>query len=336
MLISAVFALAAQMSPETESVASEPIEEVVVTGEFPGPGMWKVTRPEDPAGHVMWIVGTPPALPKRMTWKASEVEAVLLKSQEVLMDSGVNLQPDEKIGVFRGLSLLPAALKARRNPDDGTLREQVPPEAYDRWLVLKKKYLGHESGIEKWRPIFAADKLRDEAIKDLDLNHGGETWASIWKLIRKHKIKTTSPTVDLKFPADNIKASIKQFSREKLADVECFSASLSLVEALSDKDFIERRARAWATADLETLESLPQPQDPNVPCSAAILNSLVAKDYLPADIREQAFNLWIESAGKSLAANETTVAMVELDKLLREDGYLAALQAKGYTIEAPK
>ena len=41
---------------------SEPLEEVVVTGEFPGPGMWKVTRADDAAGHVLWIVGEPPPL----------------------------------------------------------------------------------------------------------------------------------------------------------------------------------------------------------------------------------------------------------------------------------
>ena len=26
----------------------QPLEEVVVTGEFPGPGMWKMTRADDP------------------------------------------------------------------------------------------------------------------------------------------------------------------------------------------------------------------------------------------------------------------------------------------------
>ena len=332
MLIHAVFAFAAAVANEP----NEPIEEIVVTGEFPGPGLWKVTRPEDPAGHVLWIVGTPPALPKRMTWKSTEVESVLLKSQEVLMDSGVTLKLDEKIGVFRGLSLLPAALKARKNPDDETLRDRLPPEIYERWLVLKKKFLGHETGIEKWRPLFAADKLRKEAIKDLDLSQGGQTWKTIGALIKKHKIKTTTPLVEFKFRADDLKSSIKEFSRESLADVECFSATLDQVEALANKDFVERRARAWATADLETLESLPQPQNPDVPCSTAILNSQVAKEYVPADIREQVFNLWIESAGKSLAANETTLAMVPLGKLLRADGYLAALRAKGLTIEAPK
>src|SRR6185503_20999062 len=134
--------------------AEEPVEEVVVTGEFPGPGMWRVTRPGDVAGHEMWIVGDPPPLPKRMKWKAREVESVALRAQEILQDASVRMDPDEKIGLFRGLS-------------------QLPPELYARWLVQKKRYLGSDSGIEKWRPIFAADKLRREAFDELDLRESG-------------------------------------------------------------------------------------------------------------------------------------------------------------------
>ena len=53
-----------------------PLEEVVVNGEFPGPGMWKVTRADDPSGNTLWIIGDPPPLPKRIQWKSKEVEAV--------------------------------------------------------------------------------------------------------------------------------------------------------------------------------------------------------------------------------------------------------------------
>ena len=107
--------------------ADEPLEEVVVTGEFPGPGMWRVTRAGDAAGHELWIVGDPPPLPKRMKWKSRDVEAVALRAQEILLDASVRMDPDEKIGLFRGLSLLPAALKARKNPDETSLKEQLPP-----------------------------------------------------------------------------------------------------------------------------------------------------------------------------------------------------------------
>src|SRR5262245_22975728 len=96
---------ASAQAPPAEPAADPPMEEVVVTGEFPGPGMWKVTRADDPAGHVLWIVGDPPPLPKRMKWKSRAVESVAISAQEILMDATVSMKPDEEIGLFKGLSL---------------------------------------------------------------------------------------------------------------------------------------------------------------------------------------------------------------------------------------
>lgn len=327
--------LAGAASFAEEPAAGEAIEEVVVTGEFPGPGMWKVTR-ADAAGHVLWIVGEPPPLPRRLKWKSSEVESVLASSQEVLLDSSMSVEPDEKIGLFRGLSLLPSALKARKNPEQSTLQEQLPPELYARWLAQKKRYLGSDSGIEKWRPIFAADKLRREVFDDLGLRAGGMVWDEIDKLAEKQKKKITTPKLKFTFRADQVKAKIQEFSREQLADTECFKVSLDLNDALADRATEERRARAWATADLATLDSLPALPNPMLPCAMALLGSQVAKEVLPADIREQLHALWVDSAEKSLSANEITLAIVPLGKLTREGGYLARLRAKGYDVEAPR
>jgi len=330
-LLAGGLASAGTPPPATE----EPIEEVVVTGEFPGPGMWRVTRPE--AGdHELWIVGAHPPLPKRMKWKSREVESVALRSREILLDSNVRMDPDEKIGVFRGLSLLPSALKARKNPGDTTLQEQLPPELYARWRVQKKRYIGSDAGIEKWRPLFAADKLRREALDDLDLRESGMVWDVVGKLAKKHEIPVTTPSLRFTFHTDDLKAKIKEFSREQLADTECFASTLDLVDALADADTQSRRASAWATADLATLASLPPLPNPQVPCAMAVLGSQVAKQILPADVREQLYGLWIEAAGKSLAANRTTLAIVPLSKLLRDDGYLARLRARGYEVQSPK
>ena len=308
----------------------------MVTGEFPGPGMWQITRPDDAPGHVLWIVGDPPPLPRKMKWKSRDVEAVLLRSQEVLLDTAVRMEPDEKIGMFRGLSLLPAALKARRNPDENPLREQLPPELYARWLVQKKLYLGSDQGVEKWRPIFAADKLRRETFDDLGLRESGMIWEVIGKQAQKQKKKVNSPSLRFTFAASGLKSKIKEFSREQLADTECFAATLDLTEALADRATEERRANAWATADLATLDSLPPLPNPRLPCAMAVLGSQVAQELIPADIREQLHALWIDTAEKSLAANETTLAIVPLAKLTREDGYLARLRQKGFSVEAPR
>jgi hypothetical protein len=333
LVVSPVRGQSPEGAPATDAAS---LEEILVTGEFPGPGMWKVTRADDPAGHVLWIVGDPPPLPRRMEWKSSDVEAVAMSAQEILRDASVSMQPDEKIGFFRGVTLMPAILEARRNPEDAELKDLLPTDLYARWLVQKKLYLGREKGVESWRPLFAASRLRKEAFEELKLRESGVVWDVIGKLAKKHKIKINSPNLKFTFKRSEVRAKLKEFSRESLADVECFAMTLELTEALADRETQNARARAWATADLESIAQLPALPSPNLPCAMAILGSQVARELIPADIREQVVALWLASAEKSLATNPTTFAIVPFAKLTRPDGYLARLREKGFVIEDPK
>lgn len=317
-----------------ESGEVAPPEEVVVTGEYPGPGLWKVTRSDDPADHTLWILGDPPPLPKKMKWKSSDVEAVLMRSQEVLLPSALSVKPDEKIGMLKGLTLLPAALGARRNPDGRTLREVVPEELYARWLVQKKRYLGSDRSVEKHRPIVAAVKLQREAFDDMGLRFG-QVSEAVTKLAKKHKIRTTTPTLSFLFRARDAKTMIRQAAREPLDDTECFAVSLDLAEALADHDASMARASAWATGDLDALAALPVLPSPLLPCAKAVLGSQVAREVIPSDPRAELEALWVEAAEKSLATNETTFALLPLSELLGSEGRLAALRAKGYNVRAP-
>ena len=329
----AIAAICAQVPATAQDV--EPLDEVVVSGEYPGPGLWKITRADGAAGHVMWIVGEPPPLPKRMKWKSKDIEAVALGAQEILRDSAVRMDADEKIGFFRGITLLPAILEARRNPDDAKLKDLVPAEMYARWLVQKKRYLGRETGVESWRPLFAADKLRKAAFDDLKLREGGTVWEVIGKLAEKHKIKVTTPLLRYTFKRSEVRTKLKEFSRESLPDVECFGTMLDLTEALADRETQAARAHAWSIGDHEALARFPPLPSPYLPCAMAVLSSQVAREVIPADIREQVHALWLDAAEKSLAANPTTLAIVPFVKLTRAGGYLEMLRAKGYLIEAP-
>jgi hypothetical protein len=313
----------------------EPLDEVVVSGEYPGPGLWKITRPNDTAGHVMWIVGEPPPLPKRMKWKSKDIEAVALGAQEILLDSAVRMDTDEKIGFFTGLTLLPAIYEARRNPDDAKLEDVLPAPLYARWLVQKELYLGHERGIESWRPLFAANKLLKAAYKDLKLRESGVIWEAIGKLAEKHKIKVTAPVKKYTIRRGDVRTKLKEFSRESLPDVECFATMVALTEALADRDLQNARAHAWAIGDYEALARFPALPSPFLPCAMAVLSSQVAREVVPADIRQQVHALWLEAAEKSLAQNSTTFAIVPFVKLTRSGGYLEMLRDKGYLVEAP-
>jgi hypothetical protein len=325
----------APIEPAPEAIEALP-EEVLVTGEFPGPGLWKVTRPSDPDGHVLWILGSPPPLPKKMKWKSSELESVIRTSQEILRPSTVSAQPDEKIGFFKAVSLVPAALGARKNPEKGKLQDALTPEIYARWLPLKKRFLGRDSGVERWRPIFAANKLREEAIDDLKLGGYSMVPDAVEKLGKKHNVPITTPTLELKFSSKDIRAKIKEFSREPLADTECFDVTLSYVEAIADTDTTTRRATAWATGDVDTLLTLPPLPNAILPCITAVMASQVAQDLVPQDIFQQVQQLWLDAAEKSLATNVSTFAYLSLNELTSENGQLAALRAKGYVVEDPK
>jgi len=313
--------------------SEEPLEEIVVTGEYAGPGMWQVTHPDHP-GHTLWIVADPPLLPMRMRFSTQKVLRVASHSQEIIQRVGFELIPDEKVGVFRMLTLVPAAMKLRKNPDKATLQELIPPDLYARWLVQKKLYLGRDSGVEKMRPFLAAEKLHDAAIKELQLGLAG-SWGVVWELSEKKKIPVTYPTLGFTFKTDDLRGQIKAFSREKLADEECFARTVELTEALSNKQVEDARARAWATGDLAKLQELPPLPDRESSCEQAIVNALAMTTPVPTDLREQMDELWFAAAGKALTKNESTLAFVPMSDLLGEHGYLERLRKRGYEILPP-
>jgi hypothetical protein len=315
------------------NAADAPMDEVVVTGEYPGPGMWQVRHPDHP-GHTLWIVSEPPLLPLGMRIRSQQVARVASQSQEVLQQAGFGLKPDKKVGVFRMLTLVPAALRLRKNPDKATLQELIPPDIYARWLVQKKRYLGRNSGVEKMRPFLVAEKLRTAAVTALQLGFAG-SWADVWEHVRTRKIPVTSPTLEFTFKTENLRGQIKAFSRQKLSDEECFARTVELVEALSNKEVEGARARAWATGDLARLQELPPLPDPDPACEQAIVDALAMTTPVPANVREQMDELWFAAAARALTKNESTLAFVRMSTLLGEHGYLESLRKRGYEILAP-
>jgi hypothetical protein len=251
------------------------------------------------------------------------------------MQAGFSLKPDGKVGVFRMISLVPAAMRLRKNPDKATLKDLIPPDIYARWLVQKKLYLGRDSGVEKMRPFLVAEKLRDAALKELQLGYGG-SWGEMWKLVEKNKIPVTNPTLEFTFKTDDLRGQIKAFSRQKLADEECFARTVELTEALSNKEVEEARARAWATADLAKLQELPPLPNSEHSCFIAIANSLAMITPVPTDLRGQLDEMWFAAAGNALTKNESTLAFVKMDEMLGDHGYLESLRKRGYEILAPE
>ncbi|HWW69719.1 MAG TPA: TraB/GumN family protein, partial [Duganella sp.] len=193
-------------------------ETILVAGQRPGPGLWKVSKGD----HVLWVFGTYSPLPKKMEWRSKEVETILAQSQEYLLPPGATAE----VGFFRQVAMLPFAIGFKKNPDGAQLKDLLPEPVYARWLVLKKKYIGDDDGIERERPIFAADTLFHKGLEQAGLGSGGqEVRQTIEKLVKKNKIKMTSTMAKLE--VDDPVKMLREFKKTPLDDVACFSNTLA-------------------------------------------------------------------------------------------------------------
>ncbi len=309
---------------EAATAGTQLFDAMVVSGVQPGPGLWRVSKGE----NVLWVLGTLTPLPKKMEWVSREVEQVIAESQEVLLGPGATLK--NKIGMFRGLLLLPAALGSRKNPDGEKLVEIVPAQLYARWTPLKLKYVGRSRGIEKQRPLFAALKLYDKAIKKNRMTQESVVLPLVQKIAKKRKVPVNRPEIEIDI--GNPREAINDFADSRLDDLDCFAGTLDRLE--TDLETMRERANAWATGDIEALRSLPF-TDQNQICADAILHAGVTRELGLADLRERLATAWLDAAEKALANNRSTFALLSMREVVSPDGYVDRLRKRGYEVEEP-
>ena len=308
--------------PNTPSIT---LDTVLVSGQQSGPGMWRVQHGD----HVLWILGTQSPLPRKMEWYSDAVAETVLQSQEIIGEPGVNFSAD--IGRVRGLFLLPSLFAARKIPDEGTLRDVLPEALYTRWSALKAIYMPRSRKVERWRPIFAAGELYGEAIEEVGLTRKDLVWPVVEKLAKKHKLPITSPKVDVKIEAP--REAIREFATTGIDDTGCFATTLERLE--TDLGDMKARANAWAEGRIDILRALPFP-DQNAACRNAILAASVSETNGLQDLPQRVEAAWLESASAALEKNASTFAILPIAQLLREDGPLAKLRARGYRIDTPE
>ncbi|WP_397596930.1 TraB/GumN family protein [Silanimonas sp.] len=317
-----------ESAPAEASAPAEPtlatLETVVVTGIQPGPGLWQIRKGE----HTLWVMATLSPLPKRMEWEPRELDALVARADRVLTSPGVGVNAD--VGFFGGLRLLPSALRARNNPEDKTLAEVLPSELYGRWQAQKAIYMGRDRGVEDRRPVFAAYALMEEALEDLDLERDNIVWDRVRRIAKRNDRPIVGVSVRIK--VEDPREALREFERSSIDDVGCMEATLKRLE--SDTGAMVERANAWAVGDLQTLEELEFDSEIRA-CALALLGTDALKNRGFDDLPRRVVDEWVRVAEESLAEHATTVAVADYQVLTADDGLLAAMRAKGYTIIAP-
>lgn len=307
--------------------ASDATEKVLVVGQRPGPGLWKVSKGD----HVMWVFGTYSPLPARMSWRSQQVEAMISQSQELLGAPGMNLAVGWKDSL-NILTALPSLINVKKNVNGESLQQVVPPEAYARWSVLKSRYLGDNTSVESMRPLFAAEALFDKATTIAGLGSDTAVQKKIYEIAKQHKLKLT-PT-GLTIPLENPRGALNEFRKASLDDLDCFTKTIDRLE--TDLDGMRLRANAWAVGDVARMRALSYPNQTDA-CREAMTNSTWMKSVKGADdLDARSKASWLAAAEKALASNRSTFALLPVGRAMNGGGYLDALKEKGYTVEQPE
>lgn len=292
--------------------APQLLDELVVTGERTGPGMWHVHRG---SAH-LWILGSLSPLPKGITWRSTQVEQVLATANQVLVPKPL------EIGIVRILWLLVTERSVIMVHGGKRLKDVLPPDLHARFAAQRARFTGDADKWERYRPIVAAAFLQQAAFHQVGLSARLDLGAAVRALAKKHDVRVEEVKIA---GVGDVLETLKTMA--PATENTCVRASLATVE--SGLPRLIERARAWATGNVELIENSPEPAD--VDACLAALDSGAASGDLIARIRET----WLSSLVKYLQSGGVTLAVVNMDLLLSHGGLLEALRGRGYEVDSP-
>jgi uncharacterized protein YbaP (TraB family) len=312
-----------------DAAQDEQLEEVRVTGEQPGPAMWRVSKDD----HELWIIGTLTPLPAKMTWRSKQAESAVRESQEIL--GAASVRADVSGSRWAIIRSIPALLRLQNNPDGATLKQVLPAETYARWSAMYQRISGKAPDEkDRSRPMFAANELFDMALRRSGLSNRNVVWPVLAKLAKDAKVSVRQRefTVPLKDP----RGLIDEFAATpRDADIGCLVTMLDRI----DKDLpdMRQRAEAWAVGDIATLRRLAPSFQRQA--EASCVDSLLTGPRLHQMYEEQKKNViddFYNSVGYALLARKTSLTTLPIEYLLDEKGVLANLRRSGYQVEEPR
>jgi uncharacterized protein YbaP (TraB family) len=288
------------------------MDELVVTGERTGPGMWHVRR----GSAQLWILGSISPLPKGITWRSNQVEQVLESTNQVLVPKPL------EIGIVRILWLLITERDLLMVHGGKRLKDVLPSNLHARFAVQRSKFSNAPDKWERYRPIIATAFLQQAAFHQVGLSARLDLGAAVRILAKKHDVRVEE--VKIAGVGDVLEA-LK--TMQPATENTCVEASLVTIE--SGLPRLIDRAQAWATGNVERIENLPEPAEVDA-CLAALDSGAAAGDLI-ARVRRT----WLETMEKYLLSGGVTLAVVNMDMLLGHGGLLDELRARGYEVVPP-
>ncbi len=306
--------------------AQEAPVEITVQGRQPGPPLWRVHKD----GHELWIFPMLSPVPKDMLWDDTKVAAVIAQADAAIArpDTEVSLSKLtllNPVNLVRGLRL---AKRLGRNPDRGSLEAALTPELYQRYSAVKATYFPRNDDLDELRPLFAGGRMMDLVREEEQLVSPRDIGRRLERLLKRNESLQhirIEVELDLKGSFRTLATRAEAFvaSIPPEQELACFEFQLRRVER--DIEAMKYRADSWARGYIDEFLGVPLPGDDADPC----LQLAVSSSEQELDRR------WLAEAERALTTYRSTFAILGITELLREDGVLAVLAAKGYEIHVP-
>lgn len=308
---------AAQDVGPPEATAPEQVEEVTVTGERAGPGLWKVRHGD----NTLYLLATLSPLPRKVEWRSREVEAVLDRAQRLIPSS---TDVDADIGPVKAVRLYMQFRRLRDNPGDDTLGAVLPPELFQRFETLRQRYAPRNTDLLERRPVIAASELWREALQSSGLTLRNDIGRTVTRLARSRKLPISEPQVRI----DDPQGALAEVAKIPVAaEIACMAATLDRLE--SDLAAARQRAEAWSIGDVAALRPAANEEQQEACWSALMTSPKIA------EIRDRFDRAWFDLAVDSLERLPVTLAVVPIDLLLGRRGILERMRARGYEVDEP-
>lgn len=295
---------------------SPQLDEVTVTGERAGPGLWHVYQGPGPGPGQLWILGSVSPLPKDMTWRSKQLESILESTDQVLV-----VKPVE-IGIARALWLLVTQRALLSAGKDKKLEDDLPPELYARFARQRARFGGDANKWENYRPIIAATFLEEQAFHKVGLSTRLDLGEEVRTLAKRHHVRIEE------FKIAGVRDLLEALKTLPPAtENKCVAASLATLETGLPR--LMDRAKAWATGDVERIQGLPEAAE------VAACRTAVTMESTSGNLYETLRRTWVNNMKQHLQQGGVTLAVVSMDMLLESGGFLDALRTAGYRIDPP-
>jgi uncharacterized protein YbaP (TraB family) len=316
LLLFSGFAASGEPGPDLSGQQTDEsgMEVVLVLGQQPGPGLWKVSSGE----HVMWILGEISPYPRKVKWTSKRFENLLGNSQELLLDfSGYWRADHTDTRRLAMAELLPNGVK---------LKDLISPELDHKFEAIARRF--DASGLEELYPFAATNRLVVSAMDSMDMKAFSARFTAE-QLARKRRVKVTYVSA----PELPFEDRLKNWQHP--SNTVCLERLLATIG--DGGAGVRRLANAWSVGDIGALRQLVPSYSFSRDgfrageCAAAMHGG----EGQAADYKRRRTRTWLNQAKRALRNNGRTMAVVPMSELFAPDGYLAALRAAGYEISEP-